>query len=149
VVVVQVMVSPTPLQLDIIGKTQVWTSCCSSKTNYRVQHPARYVSRLQTSPSSDIELEFTHDRPSGSQVGRGFQTGNDIEEIANRINKLSQIYDEFYTLQCRIEFLESEDPRITSSADQAMEFEKHYFRVLSQLQVLSKKFEKNKPQVQI
>jgi hypothetical protein len=22
-------------------------------------------------PSSDIELEFTHDRPSGSQVGRG------------------------------------------------------------------------------
>jgi hypothetical protein len=27
-----------------------------------------------------------------------------------------------------------------------MEFEKHYFRVLSQLQVLSKKFEKNKPQ---
>jgi hypothetical protein len=46
-------------------------------------------------------------------------------------------------LQCRIDFLESEDPRITSSADQAMEFEKHY---LSQLQVLSKKFEKNKPQ---
>jgi hypothetical protein len=32
---------------------------------------ARYVSRLQTIPSSDIELEFTHDRPSGSQVGRG------------------------------------------------------------------------------
>jgi hypothetical protein len=83
------------------------------------------------------------------QFCTGFQTGNDIEEIANRINKLSQIYDEFYTLQCRIEFLESEDPRITSSADQAMEFEKHYFRVLSQLQVLSKKFEKNKPQVQI
>jgi hypothetical protein len=25
----------------------------------------------QTIPSSDIELEFTHDRPSGSQVGRG------------------------------------------------------------------------------
>jgi hypothetical protein len=46
------------------------------------------------------------------QFCTGFQTGNDIEEIANRINKLSQIYDEFYTLQCRIEFLESEDPRI-------------------------------------
>jgi hypothetical protein len=41
------------------------------KLLYRVQHPARYVSRLQTIPSSDIELEFTHDRPSGSQVGRG------------------------------------------------------------------------------
>jgi hypothetical protein len=25
----------------------------------------------RTIPSSDIELEFTHDRPSGSQVGRG------------------------------------------------------------------------------
>jgi hypothetical protein len=32
------------------------------KLLYRVQHPARYVSRLQTIPSSDIELEFTHDR---------------------------------------------------------------------------------------
>jgi hypothetical protein len=31
----------------------------------------KHVSRLQTIPSSDIELEFTHDRPSGSQVGRG------------------------------------------------------------------------------
>jgi hypothetical protein len=29
------------------------------KLLYRVQHPARYVSRLQTIPSSDIELEFT------------------------------------------------------------------------------------------
>jgi hypothetical protein len=44
------------------------------KLLYRVQHPARYISRLQTIPSSDIELEFTHDRPSGSQVGRGTQT---------------------------------------------------------------------------
>lgn len=31
------------------------------KLLYRVQHPARYVSRLQTIPSSDIEL--THGRP--------------------------------------------------------------------------------------
>jgi hypothetical protein len=51
------------------------------------------------------------------QYCAGFQPGNDIKEIASRIEKLSQIYDEFYTLQCRIEFLESEDPRISSSHD--------------------------------
>lgn len=33
------------------------------KLLYRVQHPARYVSRLQTIPSSDIELGITHGRP--------------------------------------------------------------------------------------
>lgn len=33
------------------------------KLLYRVQHPARYVSRLQTIPSSDIERRFTHGRP--------------------------------------------------------------------------------------
>jgi hypothetical protein len=38
------------------------------KLLYRVQHPARYVSRLQTSPSSDIELEFTHDRPQETAI---------------------------------------------------------------------------------
>ena len=42
------------------------------KLLYRVQHPARYVSRLQTIPSSDIETNVnTHDRPPNGKVGRG------------------------------------------------------------------------------
>jgi hypothetical protein len=36
------------------------------KLLYRVQHPARYVSRLQTIPSSDIERRYTHGRPLGA-----------------------------------------------------------------------------------
>jgi hypothetical protein len=57
-----------------------------------------------------------------------------------------QIYDEFYTVQYRTEYLESKNPRISTSADQAAEFVKHYYRVLTQLQVLLEKVEKNKPQ---
>lgn len=33
------------------------------KLLYRVQHPAKYVSRLQTIPSSDVEPYSTRDRP--------------------------------------------------------------------------------------
>lgn len=36
------------------------------KLLYRVQHPARYVSRLQTIPSPDIERRYTHGRPLGA-----------------------------------------------------------------------------------
>jgi hypothetical protein len=63
----------TQTTLEGIADTQyeILEACESTQTNkigtqqiaawkllYRVQHPARYVSRLQTIPSSDIELEF-------------------------------------------------------------------------------------------